>query len=99
MNEILPLLADVRDRDANGYLVETALPPSRQIFAKVAKPHASEFFDAQRAGFEMQAVFTVYAPDYRGEKLLLWGPKKYRVIREYYNGDFIELHCTDAGRE
>ncbi len=54
----------------------------------------SEFYSALQAGFEVSAVFVLFADDYSGEQQVVCEGQAYDVVRSYCDGlDRVELTC------
>jgi len=70
----------------------------RQVFAKVWSVTRSEFFEAGRAGYKPELVFSVWADDYGGEGVIEYNGASYAVYRTFRRqegdgSDYIELYA------
>ena len=81
MDDVILLIAD------GGYYDSLKIyhrsETSRQVFAKVNSVTRSEFFSGGRDGLNPQYVFTVFAADYEGEKIVEYNGQRYAVYRTY----------------
>lgn len=64
-----------------------------EVFASKKSIRQSEFYQAQAAGLKPSIAFDVRSMEYNGEKLLGHEGEKYRIIRTYDRGEFVELIC------
>lgn len=98
MDAVIKLLApEGYEEDAAG--IRRPVPgDGRQVFAKVWSVTRSEFFEAGRAGYKPELVFSVWAEDYGGEDLIEYKEKSYAVYRTFRRqegdgSDYIELYA------
>lgn len=70
----------------------------RQVFAKVRSVSASEFFDGGRNGLNPEYQFTMFGPDYQGERVVEYNGERFAVYRTYKaRNDQIELYVERKG--
>lgn len=70
----------------------------RQVFARVFSVTRSEFFEAGRAGYKPELVFSVWAGDYNGEGVIAYNGDTFAVYRTFRKhegdgSDYIELYA------
>lgn len=78
----------------------------RQIFVEEESVGQKEFFQASQAGLRVSFVLKTFEHNYKGEELLEYRGKQYRVYRSYTNnkqttleramrGEKIRLYCEE----
>lgn len=68
---------------------------SRKVLAYVTSIKQNEFYQAQANGFKPELTFICRSFEYKGEELVNYNGKEYKLIRTYDKGDgTIELVCT-----
>lgn len=65
----------------------------RMIFANKLSIRQSEFYQAQATGLRPELAFEIRSIEYMEEEHLKYNEKKYRIIRTFDKGEFIELVC------
>lgn len=70
----------------------------REVFARVFSVTRAEFFEAGRAGYKPELVFSVWAGDYSGEGVIDYNGASYAVYRTFRRqegdgSDYIELYA------
>lgn len=71
---------------------------SRQVYCDVRSITRSEWFDAGRNGLQPTFIFTMFAPDYNGEKIVEFDGKRYGIYRTYRaRNEQIELYVEEKG--
>lgn len=75
------------------YGVRQATRTKRSVYANVRSVSAAEWFEGGRAGLNPEYRFTMFAPDYQGEKVVEYNGVQYAVYRTYQERtDTIELY-------
>ena len=94
----IKLIAESYAADSYGVLQKTRT--KREVYANVRSVTASEWFEGGRSGLNPEYRFTLFAPDYQGEKVLEFDGKEYSVIRVDWNAqrDGISLICEERVR-
>ena len=74
-------------------------PPSegaRTVFCEVRSVGFNEYYTALSHGLNPTVVFRLTErDDYKGEKILTWNGKRYRVVRTYTDNEAIELTAEE----
>ena len=87
----IKLIAESYAADSYGVLQKTRT--KREVYANVRSVTASEWFECGRSGLNPEYRFTLFAPDYQGEKVLEYNGTQYGVYRTYQaRTDIIELY-------
>ena len=87
----IKLIAESYAADSYGVLQKTRT--KREVYANVRSVTASEWFEGGRSGLNPEYRFTLFAPDYQGEKVLEYNGTQYGVYRTYQaRTDIIELY-------
>lgn len=87
----IKLIAESYAADSYGVLQKTRT--KRDVYADVRSVTASEWFEGGRSGLNPEYRFTLFAPDYQGEKVLEYNGTQYGVYRTYQaRTDIIELY-------
>lgn len=82
----------------NEYGVWQPTETKRSVFCSVASVTASEFFDGGRNGLNPEYRFTMFGPDYQGERVVEYAGLRYGVYRTYKaKNDQIELYVERKG--
>lgn len=97
-NEVIKLVSVRKEQNRFGDLVEVRT--ERQVFAKLLSIGSSEFYQAAASGMKPEVKFVLadYL-DYNGEQYIRYLPygetkeREYSVIRQYRNGNQLELTC------
>lgn len=76
---------------AGGY--QYGIKSQKNVFAFKKSASRSEFYLAQQADLEVEAIFKIYLLDYSGEKTIKHKNDYFSVIRTFEKGNFIELTC------
>ena len=71
---------------------------TRDVYAEIADVGMHEYYQARSAGLAPEIAFEIpYFLDYKGEKLLTYNNKKYRIIRTTTrNNQRVRLICERA---
>jgi SPP1 family predicted phage head-tail adaptor len=68
--------------------------PGREVMADKLSVRQSEFYQAQQVGLRPTVVFRLMSAEYNEERTLLYGGRRYNVIRTYDRPDErTELTC------
>lgn len=68
----------------------------RKVLASLSSVRQSEFYQAQVAGLKPEIVFEIRSFEYKGEDIILYNNKRYKLIRTYNKQDgTTELVCTE----
>ena len=90
------LISESRTQDDYG--VWRVSETSRTVFCQVNSVTRSEFFDAGRNGLNPEYMFTMFSPDYEGERTVEYNGLRYTVYRTYHaRTDEIELYVQREG--
>lgn len=82
----------------NEYGVQTRTETQRSIYCQTDSVTASEFYEGGRNGLNPELRFTVFAPDYMGERTVEYKGLRYGVYRSYLGrDDNLELYCERKG--
>ena len=98
MDAVIKLLGPAGyERDAAGIRRPVPGVP-REVFAKVWSVSRAEFFEAGRAGFKPEYVFSVWAGDYGDEGVIEYNGATFAVYRTYRKtdgdgSDYVELYA------
>ena len=80
------------------YGVWSSEETKRTVFAKVRSVSASEFFDGGRNGLNPEYQFTMFGPDYQGERVVEYNSERFGVYRTYKTrNDMVELYVERKG--
>lgn len=78
----------------NQYGIQERSTSLRRVFVDVTSVGSSEWFEGSRNGLNPQFRFTVFAPDYEGEKVIQYQGTNYSIYRTYLKDiDHIELYA------
>lgn len=95
-SDIIDLINQTMDKDDYG--VWEATETKRTVFCHVDSVTASEFFDGGRNGLNPELKFTMFGPDYQGEKVIEYAGERFAVYRTYKTrNDQIELYVERKG--
>ena len=95
-SEVITLIAESFSQDDNGVWRKTET--TKDVFCQVDSITRNEFFDAGRNGLSPDFRFTMFAPDYDGQKIVKYNGKRYGVYRTYLErNDNIELYVELKG--
>ena len=94
-SEVVTLIPQaLQDTDPDGY--PQAAPTGREVFADIKSVKRSEFWTAKQSDVEIVLTVGVRVCDYKGERLLDYDGKRYRVERTFTpDGENIELNCSE----
>ena len=87
----IDLISESYAEDSYGVLQPTRT--KRRVYANVRSVNASEWFEGARNGLNPEYRFTMFAPDYKGEKVVEYNGDQYAIYRTYQaRTDIIELY-------
>lgn len=90
-SNIIQLLTPSYAQDAIGQFVATETATT--VFCNVQSVSREEFYDAGRNGLNPEYRVTLFAPEYHGEKNVVFNGIRYGVVRTYEGrNDTIELY-------
>ena len=93
-SEMITLIGVTKSKNDYGMEVEDEHP--RTVFVNVQSVSRQEFFSAGQAGLQPQYVFTMFGPDYDGERTAIYHGRRYSVYRTYARtDDLIELYVEE----
>lgn len=70
----------------------------RKVYANVQSVSRAEFFDGGRNGLNPEFQMTMFAGDYRGERVLEYNWETYAIYRTYQRrNDEVELYVERKG--
>ena len=95
-SEVITLITEATLQDDNG--VWQVTETTKDIFCQVSSVTRDEFFEAGRNGLNPDYRFTVFGPDYDGQKVVEYKGKHYGVYRTYQaRTDELELYVERKG--
>lgn len=96
MDSVIKLIDEIREQDATGVFKKEV--SKRQVFCKVQSVGAKEFFNGGRNGLNPEYKITMFAADYRGERMVEYEGNTYAIYRTYKaGGDYVELYVERKG--
>lgn len=91
-SEVIYLLTPTHAKDAYGQYLQTYA--RRQVFCDVSSVTQTEWFEGARNGLNPSLRFTMFGPDYNGERMLEYQGTVYTIYRTYTTrNEIIELYC------
>lgn len=85
------LIAETQAKNAYGEWVSTET--RRKVYANAKSVSSSEFFNAGQIGLSPEFRFTMFGPDYKGEKIVEYNGVRYAIYRAYQaTTDTLELY-------
>lgn len=90
-NDVIYLLSTKVIYDEYG--VPKKQTTERKVYANQLSISATEFYNAGVQGLKPERQFEIYSYEYADETQLLYGGKKYRIIRTQVKGEKIRLIC------
>lgn len=95
-SDVIKLISETNSQDANGVWRRTE--SKRQVFCQCDSVSRDEFFNGGRNGLNPEYRFTMFGPDYDGEKVVEYKGKRYGVYRTYMaRTDTLELYVERKG--
>lgn len=99
MSDVLIELCGNNSVSSNDIGEPEASESVRKIYAERQSVGLTEFYQAGTIGLKPELVFVIYRFEYNGEKTVIYGNKKYNVIRVAdvkSNKDKIKLVCNSV---
>lgn len=85
--DVLTLIKNTNIRDADGYLIDSVPPESREVFCSfIDGASRAEFYEAAKAGMRITATVEIWEDDYNREKLVSISDTDYKVERVWPSG-------------
>lgn len=95
-SDVITLVSETYTQNQYGVSVPTI--EKADVFCQVNSVTAQEFFEGGRNGLNPEYRFTMFAPDYSGQKTVLYNGKPYGIYRTYLGrDDTIELYAERKG--
>lgn len=88
----IKLISETFTTDSIGQRIPTET--ETRVFASVEDVSASEFVNAGQLGLKPAVKFTVFSPEYAGQRIVEYDNTRYGVYRTYRaKGERTELYC------
>lgn len=95
-SDIISLVKEVQTQDKYGVWRKSYT--KRDVYCSARSVTASEFFDGGRNGLNPEYQFTMFGPDYEGERIVEYKGQTYAVYRTYQTRtDELELYVEREG--
>ena len=95
-SNIISLISEKHTQDSIGQFISEEV--KRDVYCDVRSISRAEWFDAGRNGFQPTFIFTMFAPDYNGEKIVEFEGQRYGIYRTYRaRNEQIELYVELKG--
>lgn len=95
-SDVITLVTESYTQNEYGVPVPTTV--SAEVFCQVDSVTASEFFEGGRNGLNPEYRFTMFAPDYDGQRTVIYNGRPYGIYRTYLGrDDTIELYAERKG--
>lgn len=93
---IITLLAETTTK--NDYGVRETTYTERDVYAQLNSITRAEFYEAGRNGLNPEFMFSMFAGDYQGERVVRYNGETYSVYRTYFaQTDTVELYVQREG--
>lgn len=93
MDRSTPIYLISETKQQNGIKEWKAVETKRKVFANVKSVTSTEFFSAGQIGLSPEYRFTMFGPDYAGERIVEYNGVRYAVYRVYQaTTDTMELY-------
>lgn len=93
---VITLLAETTTK--NDYGVRVTAYTERDVYAQLNSITRAEFYDAGRNGLNPEFMFSMFAGDYQGERVVKYNGNTYAVYRTYFDRtDRVELYVQREG--
>ena len=93
MDRSTPIYLISETKQQNGIKEWNAVETKRKVFANVKIVTSTEFFSAGQIGLSPEYRFTMFGPDYAGERIVEYNGVRYAVYRVYQaTTDTMELY-------
>lgn len=95
-SDVITLIATTQTQDDNG--VWQSMETEKTVFCHVDSISRDEFYAGGRNGLNPEYRFTMFGPDYDGEKIVEYNGKRYGVYRTYRaRSDMLEVYVERKG--
>lgn len=95
-SSVIYLISETYTQD--GILQFISTETKRKVFCSVRSVSHDEWFDAGRDGIQPSYLFTMFAPDYNGEKIVEYNGQRYGVYRTHEaRNEKIDLYVEEKG--
>lgn len=95
-SNVIKLISQTYTRDNINQMIP--VDTIRQVYCDVRSITRTEWFDAGRNGLQPIYVFTMFAPDYQGEKIVEFEGHRYGVYRTYRaRNELLEVYVEEKG--
>ena len=95
-SNVIYLISETQTQDDTGVWRKTY--NRRKVYCDVRSVTANEFFEGGRNGLNPEYQFTMFAPDYEGERIVEYNGQTYAVYRTYLaRTDTLELYVQREG--
>lgn len=92
-SEVLELIDIVYDGDENGF--ELSREIKTEVFADKKSIRSSEFYEAQKLGYKLSAMFVIKPYDYNNQEYIYYENQKYKIERIYEkDSENLEIICS-----
>ena len=97
MDDVLYLVTEIQEQDANGVFHPAVT--KRIVFCEVESVTRSEYYNAGRSGLNPEYNMTVFQGDYNGETVAEYNGLAYGIYRTYKvpGTDYMELYLERKG--
>ena len=93
---VITLLAETTTK--NDYGVRETTYTERDVYAQLNSITRAEFYEAGRNGLNPEFMFSMFAGDYQGERVVKYNGETYSVYRTYFaRTDTVELYVQREG--
>ena len=95
-SDVITLISETSTQDENGVWRKTE--SERNVYCQVDSVTRDEFYSGGRNGLNPEYRFTMFGPDYSGEKLIEYKDMRYTVYRTYAaRTDTLEVYVERKG--
>lgn len=95
-SNIIYLISEEHYQDEFGQFHSAEI--KKQVYCDVRSITRAEWFDAGRNGLQPTFIFTMFEPDYSGEKIVEFEGRRYGIYRTYRSrNEQIELYVEEKG--
>ena len=92
-SEVLELIDIVSDVDENGF--ELSIEVKTEVFADKKSIRSSEFYEAQKLGYKLSAMFVIKPYEYNNQEYIYYENQKYKIERIYEKDtENLEIICS-----
>ena len=95
-SEVITLIAEAMSQDDNG--VRRKTETKKDVFCQVDSVSRDEFYAGGRNGLNPEFRFTMFGPDYDGQRVIEFRGQRYGVYRTFQRRtDVLELYVERKG--